>query len=112
MYVAIVVLILLMLKANPLTNFVLQGLKMGLMLLLENLLTLTPQDLKTVLSYIITSGTVGLRQKFIFYCSFFCIKTFLSRHENIIKADHGQKVGISVSDCRIYHDGSTLQAQR
>ena len=34
------------------------------------------------------------------------------RDENVIKADPGQAVGITVADCRIYHDGTQVQEQR
>ena len=34
------------------------------------------------------------------------------RNENILKADVGQQVGVSINDCRIYHDGSIVQELR
>ena len=40
------------------------------------------------------------------------IKLVCCRNENILKADVGQQVGVSINDCRIYHDGSIVQELR
>ena len=51
----------------------------------------------------------------ILYCFGYKIRQLpkpYSRDENVTKADPGQAVGITVADCRIFHDGTVVQEQR